>query len=162
MTVWDLCGRGRLLLLTALAVFLVGCASTPEPEPPTLIQARLLAGAEVNPGLDGRAAPVVVRVYLLRNAGLFEGADFFSLYDGDQATLKDDLLSREEFQIPPGGERRLDKEVSEEVRFLGVVAAFRDLEHAVWRAVQPIRAKQVNDLNVVLGRRTVSISAGAR
>jgi type VI secretion system protein VasD len=161
MPFWNRRGPARVLLVLAVLVagLITGCASAPEP--PTRLQLRLLAGPEVNPGPDGRAAPVVVRVYLLRNAGVFEGADFFSLYDRDQATLKDDLLGREEFQIAPGGTGRLDKEVSAEVRLLGVVAAFRDVDQAVWRAVQPLRGKQVNDLTVVLGRRTVSISPGA-
>jgi type VI secretion system protein VasD len=143
--------------LVALIGLLGGCASAPEP---TVLKAQLLAGPEVNPTPEGLASPVVVRVYILRNAGAFEGADFFSLYDRDQAVLKDDLMGKEEFQMLPGGVRRLNKKVPPEARFIGVLAAFRDVDHATWRAVYPLQPQQVNPVTVALGRHTVSIGEG--
>jgi type VI secretion system protein VasD len=123
------------LLLTSLAsgMLLSACAS--KPAKPAPAHAELIASGDLNPDISGRASPVVLRLFQLRNDGDFAGADFFALYDKDKEVLGASLISREEYVLSPGEDRKLDLAVSADTRFIGVIAAFRDIRAARWRAL---------------------------
>src|SRR5277367_3466620 len=92
----------RSMYLTSLclaAAGLAGCASPPPPPPPTVVNLTLKALAGVNPGPDGQAAPISVRVYQLETAAGFNNAEFFPLYNTDSTVLGPDLVKREEFVL---------------------------------------------------------------
>jgi type VI secretion system protein VasD len=144
-----------LILLLLLALPLAGCMKPS----PTQLQARLAAAESLNPDVSGRPSPVVVRLYALRASSDFENADFFTLYDDEVAALKDGLLGREEMEIVPGGSLEISREFPPETRFLGVVAAFRDIDQARWRAVTPLNKESKNSVTIELGERSVSIRA---
>lgn len=135
---------------------------------PRALEITFKADPALNPDSGNRPAPVVVRVYTLRATVAFQSADFFALYDKDQAILADDLVSREELQIRPGEVIPLRRELKPEMRFIATVAAFRDLERSGWRAVlrlpdppapTPYPPKQPVPVPVTieLGPRSVSI-----
>jgi len=148
--------------LCALALVLVACASGP-PKP---VKARLsvAAHADINPDAKGRASPVVVRVYQLKDDAAFKDADFFALFDKEQATLAASLVSRQEFEVSPGEQRKLDFPVSGEAKFLGAVAAFRDIRNAEWRALQAVPKKGYKNLikadavSVVIGKSQIMLT----
>ena len=127
-----------------LAVLLMaGCASAPKP---TQLSGRIEASATVNPSTSQRPSPLMLRVYELKSPTAFNAADFMSLYQRDQAELAADLVAREELTLAPGESRPLSKTLSPDTRYIGVVGAFRDLEHAQWRslaAVEPGKSKKV-------------------
>ena len=108
--------------------------------PPRELQLELQAGGLLNPDYLNRPSPVVVRVYLLRAEITFRATDFFSLFESDAATLGADLLAREEVQLRPGRVVTIKREFPPEARFLGVVAAFRDIEKSTWRALSNLPA----------------------
>lgn len=131
------------LILTAVAlaavVLLSACASTePKPKQPIRLEMTVNAKADVNPDDRGRAAPIVVRVYELKNDGAFEAADFFTLQNQDKTILADDVVKREEFQLRPGEHRSIVRRADPEATAIGVLAAYRDLSKSVWRAVYAI------------------------
>jgi type VI secretion system protein VasD len=94
----------------------------------------------VNPDDHGRAAPIVVRVYELKDAGAFKTADFFTLQSQDKTVLGDDLVKRNEWLLRPGDHRTLVRPADPATTALGVIAAYRDLPNSVWRAVYPLPA----------------------
>jgi type VI secretion system protein VasD len=98
------------------------------------------ASADINPSVSGRPSPLLIRVYELKAPTAFNNADFVSLYQNDQATLGTELVARDEFSLNPGDSRPLDKIVSPDTRFIGVFAAYRDLDRAKWRSVVPVQA----------------------
>lgn len=108
--------------------------------PPRQLQLAIQAGALLNPDLLNRPSPVVVRVYLLKAEITFGGADFFSLFERDAATLGSDLLAREELQLRPGRLVSVTRDLPAEARFLGVVVAFRDVEKSTWRSLANLPA----------------------
>jgi type VI secretion system protein VasD len=136
--------RGAVLLLAA-CVWLASCASKPPP-PPVQAHTRIVVGADANPDPSGRPSPVVVRVYQLRDDGEFAAADFFAIYDKEKETLAQSLVSRQEYVLSPGETRVLELPVNAQTRFLGVVAAFRDIRAARWRAVSQAPEKKLTDL----------------
>lgn len=132
----------------AAAVALPGCSMFSSG--PATLNATVAAGAQVNPDARRRPSPVVVRVFELKAPTLFEQADFVSLYEKDQAILAAELVSREEFVLRPGETRPLAKPLSPDTKFIGVMAAFRELERARWRAVVPVVANKKNVVEIKL------------
>jgi len=137
------------LLLAGAGVLVGACGSAPpvpqQQQPaapvvldPVTLQVTLIATDDVNPDVRGRASPLSVRIMELRSRSAFDAADFFSLYDRDQATLGTELLSKEQYILRPGDTQGYTRKAQGETRFLGVIAAYRDLEGSTWRAAAGI------------------------
>ena len=122
-----------------LAITLAGCFSKkpkpPPPPPPT--KAAIVVARDVNPDSAGRPSPIVVRLYQLKEEGAFNSASYFALADKEQATLGPSLESREEYELQPGQTQELTLKIPPEARYLGVVAAYRDLNNSKWKALSP-------------------------
>jgi type VI secretion system protein VasD len=140
-----------------LALALAGCASPPPPPVVSNIQLSVAAGADANPDARKRASPVTVRVYALKSSAPFDAADFFSLYEKDTATLGAELVQREEFLLRPGEEKAIPLKFGPEVKAIGVMAAFRDLERARWRAVHVVDIGKSVELKVKLSGSQISL-----
>jgi type VI secretion system protein VasD len=140
-----------------LALALAGCASPPPPPVVSNIQLSVSAGADANPDARKRASPVTVRVYALKSSAPFDAADFFSLYEKDTATLGAELVQREEFLLRPGEEKAIPLKFGPEVKAIGVMAAFRDLERARWRAVHVVDVGKSVELKVKLSGSQVNL-----
>ena len=120
--------RAVLALAIVLGGALAGCKSKPPkpaPPPPVILTLNLAASADVNPDAQGRPSPVVVRVYQLKDGAA--------------------LAARQEFELAPSEQRSVTLKPPPEVRFIGVVVAYRDIRNARWRAqlVVPERSKAV-------------------
>ena len=132
--------------LAALGVALLLSACGSAPPKPASVTGTVEASAQVNPSASKRPSPILIRVYELKSVATFNGADFMSLYQRDQAELGGDFVAREEFVLAPGETRAFRKTLSPDTHFLGVVAAFRDLDRSTWRsvvAVDPNKNQQV-------------------
>lgn len=149
----------RLLASLLLAALAGACGKTPPPvvkppDPPVTIAApppapgapapkvrtTLSVGttADANADAKGQGTSVVVRVYQLRGDAAFNGAEFFALYDDEKKVLGPELITRDEFVLKPSEQRTLDVTFSEDARFIGVVAAYRDIRNAQWRVVTAV------------------------
>ncbi len=120
------------------STLLAACAG-PKPPPvllpvPRVLDITLQADTLLNVDARNRAAPLVVRLYFLKSANGFAGADFFSLYERDQTVLGADLVAKEEIQMRPGETRRIVRDLKPDTKTVGVLGAFRELERANWRA----------------------------
>ena len=142
--------RVRLVAWVGLAALIGvgGCAGAPPPPKPTVVAATLQATASANPDARKRASPLVVRIYELKSSAAFEAADFLSLYERDQATLAAEMGAREEFTLRPGDSKPWEKTVGPDVRFIGVIGAFRDIERARWKAIVPVKANARNVVTI--------------
>jgi len=132
---------GRLLSYAILGLA-VACGGPKVPKP-VPIAGQLVADAAVNPDVTGRASPVAVKVYQLRSTGSFESSDFFALYGNAAAVLGADLVSSTDITVRPGETKRFDEEIDPRTRFVGVVAGFRNLENARWRAIVPVPTEKL-------------------
>ena len=135
-----------------------GCGSAPPKKPPTLVQAAITVAANVNPDAGGRPSPVVVRLLELKNLDAFQSADFFSLSERGKETIGAELLATDEMVLRPGEQRRFERPLQDDTRFVGVIAAFRDLDRARWRAAVPVRLNQTMTVTIDVGRREISIA----
>ena len=159
--------RHLFVCASVVMVAAAACAKAPPPAlPPITIAAppetktksamTLAASADTNPDANGRPSPVVVRVYQLKTDAAFKGAEFFALYDDDQKVLGPELISRDEFVLAPSEKKTIDVAVSKETRFVGALAAFRDIRNAQWRGL--VVAPQRSSLNVAIERARIVLS----
>jgi type VI secretion system protein VasD len=123
-----------------IVLALVGCGGSPPKPVATKVQ--IMAGADINPDGDGRASPVVVRLFQLRTDAEFAGARYFPLYDHEKDVLGQSLIARDEFPMAPGAKLEQDLPVSPDTRFFGVTVGFRD-PAAQWRAVVAVPPKSI-------------------
>lgn len=148
--------------LTALLV-LSGCAKPPAPPPvvpppkPTVLNILLHVSPLANPDARGRASPVVVRVYELKTVNAFQAADFFSLYERDKETLGGELVAKDEMVLQPDDRRAIKRELQADTRFVAVMAAYRDLDRARWRASMPVTLNATEPVRIDVQERQVSI-----
>ncbi len=149
---------GVVFCSALLAIAAGGCSGTK----PTKVDAAIKAVADLNPDAAGRPSPVVVRVYELKTLSVFESADFYALYDDETATLGPDLIAREELIIRPGDEIGYNKRADPMARYLGVIAAFRDLENARWRSFVKLGDQRRVSLLIKLDRTAVSVGEPER
>lgn len=138
-----------LAALTAL-VLLAGCASMSPYSTMTKLNLTLTASDELNPDLNGRPSPIVVRLIELKHPVAFENADFFSLYERAKESLAPDMATSEELELRPGETVELKLSVAPGSRYVGLLAAYRDLSQARWRYVVPLtpQALTVADLTL--------------
>ena len=132
------------------------------PPDPTIARFQIVADANVNPDSKGRATPVVVRYYVLANPAAFEGADFFSLFDGDEKVLGATLVAREELTLRPGQTASTDIKPQAEAKAVAVFVAFRDVNKSVWRATAVLAPNKTNIYNVRVQKDRVSLLGGAK
>ena len=131
--------------------------------PPTRFEASLVAAADLNPTVDGRPAPLLVRLYPLRASGAFDGADFFAVYEKADMLLAADVTApAEEVNMLPGQTKAVALKLSDDTRFVGVLAAYRHVENAVWRAVIPIKVNTTNTPTIKLEKIAVKVEAGGQ
>jgi type VI secretion system protein VasD len=149
--------------IACLAVALAGCAA--KPAKPVQTKAVLSASADVNPDSSGRPSPIVVRIYQLRGDTEFNNADFFALYEKDKDILGASLIAREEKTLFPGQQLETDLPLSPEARFLGAVAAYRELGRSRWRALigapekSLLKVLTTQRINIQVGKDAVTLSA---
>jgi type VI secretion system protein VasD len=143
----DIKRRSIALLLVGFLVGLTGCASAPKPVVSTL-QITVEAAADVNPDSRRRASPVTVRIYALKTTAAFDSADFFALFEKDQATLGAEMLAKEEMLLRPGESKVLSLKLGPEAKSIAFFAAYRDLEKASWRGHKVISVGQQANMNI--------------
>lgn len=151
-----------ILVTSVLSLLLNGCAKkkTPPPPPPpqpTIIDAVLTGSDELNPDINGRASPIVARVYQLKATGSFDLADFDSLYADDKNVLSDDLITKDEYHLSPGETISYKKKPVEDAHYLAIIGAYRNLNNAVWKKTIRIPARETSSLDIQFNRLHIDI-----
>lgn len=150
-----------LFLFTAVTTVLISCADQPlnllDSSPPqTRILVHLEAVDDLNPDLNDRPSPLIVRLYELKAPGAFTSADFFSLYAKADEVLASELLKQKELIIKPGEKRSLELALTPETRYIGLLAAYRELDRSEWRTVIKITPQTTTPIQVKLGRTSMN------
>jgi type VI secretion system protein VasD len=141
---------------------LAGCAGTPQPKPAAASEV-LSAAPDVNPDETGRASPIVVRVYELKQADAFESAGYFALMDHERQTLGDSLIHREEYELSPGQTRTVALTIAVDAHYIAAIAGYRQIMSARWKALAPVPAQWLLDhkhphrVTIQVGRAAVAV-----
>lgn len=140
----------RKALLAWTVLVLGGCSTLSPYSSVTKLNLTLSASDQVNLDLNGRPSPIVVRLLELKHPVAFENADFFSLYERAQESLSPDLVTSEELALRPGETVELKLGIEPGSRYVGVLAAYRDLPQSQWRYVVPVTAMGLTETRLVL------------
>jgi type VI secretion system protein VasD len=153
--------RGPLAaaLLLLVATGLGACAAPAQPDP-TVVRLTVTASPTINPDPQGRPSPVAVHVYRLTSPTNFSQADFFQLLEQEQETLGAELLGSDQVVVTPGGSQTVLREFEPNGQFIGVVAAFRDIDSASWRAYAPVPQNQTTPMTATVDTLSISLSQG--
>lgn len=116
-----------------------------------------VAAKNLNPDIETRPSPVVVKVFELASRGAVETADFFSLYSDYEAILGPELLNKEELVFNPGQKLTYERELNKNTRFIAVLVAYQDIENSRWRDVIAVNPKSYDEFSVYLEKLSVFI-----
>jgi type VI secretion system protein VasD len=139
-------------------LILTGCPPPWHTHP--FAEAFLRSAPTLNPDARGKARPVLIRFYLLRDDERFLGATPAGLAAKDRALLAEALIHVEEFTVAPGRSEPMRVplgELSPEVKVVGVFAMF-DGERAsgeAWHVAVPV--EDLDSVVIELRDRTVKI-----
>ena len=154
----------RFLLAVASLLMLAACtkdvaepqASAAEVEANSAaVELHFHAIAGLNPGANGQAAPVRVRIFELKNAATFGRSDYFALADRAQSTLGLDLLDQDEVMVQPGQQLSIQRDLDPSTRQIGLLAGYRELDRAQWRTVLNVPPRQYTEYQISLDVRAV-------
>ncbi len=158
----------RVMAVSVIALF-AGCAAkppaAPPPPPPVVMSLSVHAAGDANPDGEGRASPVVVRIYQLRSEDAFKALDLEALYYRDKDALAADLVARDEWTLRPGETHENKWQVSPDVRTIAVVGALRSYRDVPWRISVPVppatsAASVQRAIQVEIARDGVHLGAG--
>jgi len=153
--------RIKALTMLTLAWMLAGCAALSPYSTQTRLELELAASDQLNPDINGRPSPVVVRLLELKNPVTFETADFFSLYGQAKELLAPDLVAAEELELRPGERLTLKLRVQEGSRYVGVLAAYRDPPETKWRYVVQVNAGAMTPVKLNLDHTGINLVSDA-
>ncbi len=150
-------GASGVLPAAALLLCLGGCGPDP-----TRLDVKAQATNDINPSEQSFANPVVVRMYGLANKDTFTSSDFTPLYTADRKTLAADIVSRDEFEVRPGEQHTVEVKDAKGATYVGVLAAFGDIDNSKWRDTAEVKPNTDNtyDVNVRLGSITIQRRRG--
>ncbi len=139
----------KYAILSLLTALLIGCsAANLVVEPYSNLE--IYAKHDINPDSNGRPSPVVVYIFELSENTLFENQDFFSLYEDYERVLGADLVNKYELSLTPGKKETYNASMLPKTEYLGIVAAFRDIENSNWRQVIKVDKTGYNTYQVLL------------
>ncbi|MDN4547915.1 type VI secretion system lipoprotein TssJ [Pseudomonas sp. C32] len=138
----------RMLLTFGMLVLLTGCSTLSPYSRVTKLNLVLTASNQLNPDLNGRPSPIVVRLFELKHPVAFENADFFSLYERARQSLAADLVASEELELRPGETLELKLSMEKGSRYVGVLAGYRNLSESKWRHTVKITPMEVTDIRL--------------
>lgn len=130
-------------LLVVLLMLCGGCSALSPYSTQTRLDIGLTGSHQLNPDLNGRPSPTVLRLLELKHPAAFQSLDFFSLYERSKDVLAQDLVASEELELRPGERVDLKLKVGPASRYVGVLAAYRNLPEARWRYVIELTAENL-------------------
>jgi type VI secretion system protein VasD len=150
------------LILVCVFLLVAACnpfkKKKPPPAPePTRVVLEFEATGNINPNSEGRASPLVVRIYRLKSYSVFEDADFFSLYEKADEALGGELIDKEEILLNPNEKRTVFFEASDDLRTVGIFGVFRDYEQGQWKAAAGVKKNKTNIINVFVNGTNLTI-----
>lgn len=134
--------HARSLLLGLLLTLLAGCCSLGGlVGADTKVNLDFEVWPKINPDEMGRAKPLLVRVYELKDARQFLSEDYLGLIQNSKELLGGDLVAERRLrELTPGLNHTEELVVDPSVRYIGLLGEFIQYESAQSRVVFPINA----------------------
>jgi len=72
------------------------------------------------------------------------------------------MTGRDEMQISPGESSTIEKQLDMQARYVGVMAAYRDLDNAIWRGIIETPLDETTYIDVTLDKLTLTLKEGEK
>lgn len=115
---------------------------------PNSLTISINATSDMNPDSEGRASPIVFRVYQLAESKAFKEKDFFDLFEDDKEHLAESLIKSNEMELNPNESQVLTLTLDSNTKYIGFLAAYRNIETAKWRETQAVTPKTLAGIPV--------------
>lgn len=142
----------RALLIFTLSLALTACSLG---NSDTLLQLSLVASEDQNPDVNQRPSPMIIKLVEMTSASAFTNGDFFALYDVTADTLGPDFIVSETLAVRPGETVDLYLRLKPGSKYVGVIAAYRQLHGDNWRYLLPLTPGKVNVVELGLTREQI-------
>ena len=129
----------KLCLVTTLFSLLTACAMFSS-EPQTTVHIR--SANYLNPNIYGHSSPVVLTIYQLKTQYAFHQADYNALTNNSGKVLGGDLIDKNTIEVRPNTQMKVNQPLSPNTQYLGIVAAYRNINNATWHKVVKIKKKK--------------------
>jgi type VI secretion system protein VasD len=116
------------------------------------------ASDDLNPNEKDRPSPLVVYIYELSDGAPFDEADFFAIYDNEAETIGPVLRGKQEITLAPGETHKIKRTLKADTRHLGILAAYRDIDNAKWRASMPMPEHSKIELTLKLDQLSIKLT----
>ena len=104
--------------------------------------------ADLNPDSEGRSSPIVLRIYELSDIKPFKEKDFFDIFDNDKESLAESFVKLNELELNPNESQKLDIRLNSSTKYIGFLAAYRDIDAAKWREIAALTSKKPSGIPV--------------
>lgn len=134
------------------------CGHMGPAEKTTALSFTLVADEQINTNERDEPSPVLLRLYELKAPSAFRQASFFELLDNDTARLGTDLVAKREFELTPGETQTFTRATPEATKHIGVIAGFRQIGSARWRALADLPAQDESAFLIKIDAATVTLT----
>ena len=114
----------------------------------------------LNPDVNGRASPVVLIIFQLKNQSTFKGAYYSALAGNSEQVLGGDLLDKNIVEIRPNTHMHISQSLTTDTKYIGVIASYRNIDKATWRKVVVINngKKKTTKIDIDLASEALNVS----
>lgn len=147
----------KIGIVLILVSFLWGCADNTG----VMANMQMKAATYLNPDISGQAAPLMVTFYELKSPLDFKSANYFSLSSNAASVLQNNLIDKHTLEIRPGEQVNYKISLPPSVRYVGIVAGYRNIDQAKWKrlvAVAPNSKRIQIQINLMSQELSVAVS----
>ena len=123
-----------------ISLMVSSCASDHKPpkesdESGEKIDVQIIVSPDVNPNIVGQPSPIRLDLYQLSSDGEFKKSNYFELTNNAKENLGEKLIQQNQFMLHPDTVTILPIKMDSHLKYLGVVASYRDLDNSQWQLV---------------------------
>lgn len=128
----------KYTMVATAVILLAACSSAKKPPKESdgegdKINVQIMVAPDANPNILQQPAPIRLDLYQLSADGEFNQADFFELTEKPEDKLAAKLIQRNQYMLQPDTILVLPTQFDSNLKYLGVVGSYRDLDNRQWR-----------------------------
>lgn len=149
----------KILIISLLTLFIGGCATIrgamlPSPK----LLSTLTTSGDINPNNNDRPSPLVVTMYQLNNAKVFNESDFASLYKNPQQLLGSTLIATKTLYVVPNTKYQVNWKMNKDTKYIAVMAAFNQINEAKWKDITKLKSDWgKNKYNININKTSINM-----
>lgn len=132
-----LCALVISFLITGCSFFSTSKSTPSETKSESELKISLVASAEINKSKNQLPSPLNVFVYAVKSKQSFLSTDYLTYLYKNKPNPENEMLIFE-YIIRPGETKTIDYKINSDFPYIGVIAAYKDINNAKWSAVYPL------------------------